>query len=76
MKKMYRYALQEERNKKSEYIRFSVYIPKRLYLELYKLALERFGNIDEAVVRAIELWIDIVKGRARIVYRPDIFDEE
>jgi len=56
------------RKRSIEYVEFRVRIPKTLYIELLRESIQRFGNIDHGVEQAIRLWIEVSRGRAKIVF--------
>jgi len=51
----------------SQYLEIRVKIPRDLYIELLEESLKRYGDINDHIIRAIKLWIDIARGRAKIV---------
>jgi len=52
-----------------EYVEFRVRIPRKLYTEFLSEALKSFGDIDRGVEQAIRLWIEVSRGRAKIIYQ-------
>jgi len=60
----YRYS---NKKRSIEYVEFRVRIPKTLYIELLRESIQRFGNIDYGVEQAIRLWIEVSRGRVKIV---------
>jgi len=65
--KMSRYRYSNEK-RSTEYVEFRVRIPRRLYIEFLAEALKSFGNIEYGVEQAIKLWIEVSRGKAKIVF--------